>query len=39
MMTAALKSPFLRRFLTGFSLGAVGMIALHADQVLAAPLL
>jgi hypothetical protein len=37
-MIAALKSPFLRRFLTGFSLGAIGMIALHAEQVIAAPL-
>ncbi len=37
-MAAALKSPFLRRFLTGFSLGVIGMIALHADRVLAAPL-
>lgn len=37
-MIAALKSPFLHRFLAGFSLGVIGMVALHAEQVMAAPL-
>lgn len=36
-MLAALKSQFLRRFVAGFSLGAIGMVALHAEQVAATP--
>lgn len=34
-MRAMLKSQFLRRFLAGFSLGAIGMVALNIEQVAA----
>lgn len=36
-MLAALKSQFLRRLLAGFSLGAIGMVVLNAEQVAATP--
>ena len=37
-MFAVLKSQFLRRFLAGFSLGAIGMVAFNIEQVVAAPI-
>lgn len=36
-MLTVLKSQFLRRFLAGFSLGAVGMVALNIERVTATP--
>lgn len=36
-MRSFLKSAFLRRFLAGFSLGTIGMIALNAHHVAAMP--
>lgn len=36
-MAAMFKSQFLRRFLAGFSLGAIGMVALNIEQVAATP--
>ncbi len=37
-MRAMFKSAFLHRFLAGFSLGAIGMVALNIEQVAAATL-
>lgn len=34
-MLKMLKSQFTRRFMAGFSLGAVGMVALNIEQVAA----
>lgn len=34
-MRAMFQSQFLRRFLAGFSLGAIGMVALNIEQVAA----
>lgn len=36
-MVAMFKSQFLRRFLAGFSLGAIGMVALNIERVAATP--
>ena len=36
-MRSMLKSQFLRRFLAGFSLGAIGMVALNIERVAATP--
>lgn len=36
-MFAVLRSQFLRRFLAGFSLGAIGMVALNIERVSAMP--
>jgi hypothetical protein len=37
-MFAMLKSTMFHRFLAGFSLGAIGMVALNIEQVAAAPI-
>jgi len=37
-MLKMLKSPFLRRFVAGFSLGTIGMLVLNVERVTAAPL-
>lgn len=36
-MIAIVKSPFLRRFLAGFSLGAIAMVAVNIEHVAATP--
>jgi len=37
VMLTVLKSQFLRRVLAGFSLGAIGMVALNIERVTATP--
>lgn len=37
-MIGMLKSAMFHRFLAGFSLGTIGMVALNIDQVAAMPL-
>jgi len=37
-MIAMLKSAMFRRFLAGFSLGAIGMVAFNIEQIAAHPI-